>query len=296
MKAILFIVSLLLVAVVPAVSAEPASFTAFAGDTGAALSAPELMRRIESADIVLFGEKHTDARGHALQNELLRQILGKNSNTVVSLEEFDRSQQVILDGWLSGSVSDAELEAERDFLNLTVKRNWSAWYLPKLHTAKQYDAALLASNAPLKYSRLVRNYGCDNLPELSEDELSLFDCPGVALDEAYLERFTKTMQGVAGNNKGIKSLSAEQAAQLFRAHRVWDATMAESIVTAHAATGSKVVHIVGDFHVDFNGGLLQELQARAPEQKFLTISFYPRRSAILVKPDAGRADVIVYTR
>jgi len=283
-----------------AVSAgESSVLQAFDGRTGERLTIDRLLSRVAEADIVLFAEKHSDAAGHALQNELLLEIFKNNDSVVLSLEEFDRSQQAVLDAWVAHELSDAGLEAERDFLNLTVKKNWPEWYLPKLQSARDNNAALVASNAPLKYSRMVRNYGCDDLPELSDAERALFDCPAVVFDPVYFGRFKQTMSRVAGKDKSIKSLDDDRLKQLFRAHRVWDATMAQSVADAlsRARSGKpKVVHIVGDFHVDFDGGLLQELRHRAPDKQVLSISFYPRRSPALVKPDIGRADVVVYTR
>jgi len=99
--------------------------------------------------------------------------------------------------------------------------------------------------------------------------------------------------GHGGDN--VHSLSDEDIESYFRAQQVWDATMAGSIVRA-SFRHDKVVHVVGRFHSDFDGGLVQRVRARKPWAKVLTISLQPENSDRLREEDRGRADVIVYTR
>lgn len=272
----------------------------FAGDGGEAYSWEMLFAAMDAADVIVIGEAHTDASGHAIQADLIRVAVQRWPGLTVSVEEFDRSQQPDLDAFARGDLTAAQLKQTRAFTDLKVKANWQDWFLPKLTAARDANAPLLASNAPLKYSRMVRNYGCDDLPELTAAELALFECPSVPLDPAYRARFAKTFQrAVKGNSgSGLKQLKDEQLDVLFRAHRVWDATMAESIAQARTRMegADKVLHLVGSFHSDFNGGLIQELRARDNSARILVISLSARRGNRLAKGDVGRADVVIYTR
>ena len=270
----------------------------FAGDDGQAMNWQQLFTAMDMADIVVIGESHTDASGHELQTEIVKVAVQRWPGFTLSLEEFDRSQQGYLDDFARGELTGAELKQTRQFVSMQVKANWEDWFLPKLTVARDADAPLLASNAPLKYSRLVRNNGCDNLPELSVAEQALFVCPSVPVDPAYRERFGKSFQrAVKGrSDTGLKQLKDEQIDVLFRAQRVWDATMADSIVQARAQGADKVLHLVGAFHSDYNGGLIQELRARDSEARILVISLSARRVNKLVGRDKGKADVVIYTR
>lgn len=78
----------------------------------------------------------------------------------------------------------------------------------------------------------------------------------------------------------------------YEAQLVWDATMARSILAARRH-GRPVVHLVGSFHSDFDGGLAQMLERRG--QKVLTVSFVPADSQRLQPEDEGRADIVIYT-
>jgi uncharacterized iron-regulated protein len=82
-------------------------------------------------------------------------------------------------------------------------------------------------------------------------------------------------------------------AAFYDAQLVWDATMARSIMMARARHGSPVVHLVGSFHSDFDGGLTSMLRERGLD--VVTVSFVPDDAQRLRSEDVGRADIVIYT-
>ncbi len=84
---------------------------------------------------------------------------------------------------------------------------------------------------------------------------------------------------------------------LLRSQMVWDATMAASIANALAdpdlPPDAKVVHAVGRFHSDFEGGTILELARLMPEVRILVVSVTPDGVAP-EDDDLGRADVLVF--
>ena len=48
--------------------------------------------------------------------------------------------------------------------------------------------------------------------------------------------------------------------------------MAQSIANSHPTREKKVLLLVGQFHVEYDGGIVQELRQRAPHAKILVIS------------------------
>ena len=251
---------------------------------------------MDAADIIVIGESHTDAQGHQFQVEIIKAAVRRWPGITISLEEFDRAQQAALDAYSAGRDTADDLEALRAFVNLRVRQNWRDWYLPKLEAAREGKAVLIASNAPLRYSRLVRNVGCDKLPDLDAAERALFDCPVAPEDPAYRQRFANSLKFATANSEsGLKPLQTEQIDLMFRAQRVWDATMAQSVAGARARNNAKVLHLVGNVHSDFNGGLLQELRVRDKSARLLVISLRPVRSDRFLPSDRGRADIVVYT-
>jgi uncharacterized iron-regulated protein len=268
----------------------------FSGDDGARLTQSQVLQAVAAADIVLLGEVHTDAAGHAWQQSILAALASSDSAWLLSLEEFDRSQQVDLDEFAAGDLSGEALKARRNFVGPGVKEHWLEWNLPKLTIARDADVPMFASNAPLKYSRMARNNGCKSLASLPAAEQVLFACPLAPTNPNYQARFYRTMERMSGSRQaqGMKLLKPEQMARMFRAQRVWDATMADSMVSARNETQRKVVHIVGSFHSDYNGGLVQELRVRDPDARILVVSIRPGRAATLPAADQGRADIMVY--
>ena len=275
----------------------PAVFAAdvFDSATGQRMSSAVLLERIAKADVVVVGERHTDAAGHIWQQQLLKQLFAADGSTFLSVEEFDRSQQLYLDAYAAGEMTGAELKQQRNFVGPGVKDHWEEWYLPKLAIARAAEVPVVASNAPLKYSRHARNEGCNNPGDFPPEEAALFECPVADADPVYYRRFRNTMLRVSRKNQamGLKPLKEEQIEKMFRAHRVWDATMADSIVTASSGT-SRVIHLVGSFHVDYDGGLIEEIRARAPELSIVTISIKPVTDELRAS-DAKRADIVVYS-
>jgi uncharacterized iron-regulated protein len=90
-------------------------------------------------------------------------------------------------------------------------------------------------------------------------------------------------------------LTDEEIEAIFRSQLVWDATMAESIARATRSGASKVVHVVGQFHCDFEGGTVQELRRHLPGARILVISMQRAWPAELLEDDRGRADIVIYT-
>ncbi len=93
-----------------------------------------------------------------------------------------------------------------------------------------------------------------------------------------------------------RPLTRGEIAAMFRSQQLWDATMAGSVLRAAAQPGvPKVVLLVGGFHSDFDGGLVQRLRRGNPDLAILTISLQALHSRRLRSEDRGRADVVVYT-
>jgi hypothetical protein len=83
---------------------------------------------------------------------------------------------------------------------------------------------------------------------------------------------------------------------ILRSQRMWDATMADSIVRAMRAapSGGKVVHLVGQFHSEYDGGLVSEIQRRSPTARILTVTVQKGEAYALRDEDRGKADVVIY--
>ena len=80
---------------------------------GKAIKYEKMLRQLQDADIVLFGELHDNPIAHWLQYELtkdLHKLIG--DKLVLGAEMFESDNQLILDEYLSGIIFESKFEAE----------------------------------------------------------------------------------------------------------------------------------------------------------------------------------------
>lgn len=277
----------------------------FAGHDGQALTWRHVLDAAQWADVIIVGEQHDDAVGHAFQNAIVSDSLARFPQTAFSLEMLERHEQSIVDDYLAGLIDAETFIKETNSSGWAGKGSWEAWYQPMIDAARQHDARVIAANAPRRYVRLARLEGYARLDSLSPAQRALFDRPRkLPQSGPYRERFFSLMSRSSHSNNPQDTspapapahpLSNDRAESVFRSQMVWDATMAESIARALRTGSRKVVHIVGQFHSDFEGGTVAELRQRKPGVRILTISMQ-REDALTLRPaDVNRADIIVYT-
>ncbi|MCG8409415.1 MAG: ChaN family lipoprotein [Phycisphaerales bacterium] len=304
----------------------------FSGRDGRKITWSQLLDEAANVDVIVLGEQHDDAVGHAAQLAIVKDILATGSAVTLSMEMLDRGEQAIVDDYLA-KIIDREAFVERtastrwrkisrDYLEGRIDRNtfgkrirkigWPDWennYQPIIDEAKSNRARIVAANTPwARYTSLANKEGFARLEALASSQKALFELPHEVLRGPYRERFWEVMvgrrEGEASfvNAEGEQdagaahpAISDEQVLGMFRAQLIMDATMADSIADALQDGADKVIHLVGHFHSDFEGGLVQELRHRRPGVQILTVSMQKAKAAQLRKQDRGRADVVVYT-
>ncbi|MHC5022296.1 MAG: ChaN family lipoprotein [Planctomycetota bacterium] len=138
--------------------------------------------------------------------------------------------------------------------------------------------------------------------------------PEVPPDGRYRERFWDVMAGRAegeepepdddedagedGGGMAVhRMVTDEQVLSAFHSQLLYDATMAASIVEAKRAGAEKVVHLVGHFHSDFEGGTVLFVRQMDPSLRVLVISMQTEGDGTALREDEEDcADVVVYTR
>lgn len=266
----------------------------FDGHDGQPLSWEELMTRVGQAEVVVIGEQHDDAVGHAVQQAVVEDAMTRwPGTTAVSMEMLERDEQMVVDDFLDGVIDAKTLATLTHSASWSGPGSWAVFYQPMLDSARAHDAPVVAANAPRRYARLARTDGFERIDQLPADRRALVDLPEPTTDDGYRQRFFELMSGHDGAS--APALDDEQVEAFFRGQQIWDATMAGSIADARAAGVERVIHVVGRFHSDFDGGTVQQLRARRPSVAVLVISMHPASSDTLLEDDIGRADVIVYT-
>lgn len=280
----------------------PRGLPMFDGHGGRILLWSDLMDGVQWADVVILGEQHDDAVGHAVQLAVVQNAFASDSHAAVSMEMLERNEQPIVDEYLAGLI-DAETFTERTgSRSWGGEQGWFSWYLPIIDEAKRWDAPVIAANAPRRFVRMARLEGWSALRALPPEDQRDFSLPRRASNGGAEFRFAEFMraswaQHTATEDGPGKEPSPEEIAAAWRSQSLWDATMAESIVEALGPPWNRrrVIHLVGQFHSDFDGGLVQQVRGRDATARILTVSLRPSRALSLQPEDVGRADVVIYT-
>lgn len=283
---------------VPMHPTPPRGLAMFDGDTGRALNWTDVIAAVQWAEVTFLGERHNDAIGHAVQLAIVEDALADAKTPgALSLEMLERNEQRIVDRFVAGEIDQATFMTETNSTNWAGEGSWLAWYQPVIDAAIARNARIVAANAPREYVRKARE-GYAAVLIVPEEESRFFSLPRSRHEGTkYRERFFELMSGGMGGGDGAHGggMTPEMVEGIFRSQLLWDATMADSINRALDRGAERVIHLVGGFHIEYEGGTVLELRARRPKTRILTVSLVPAASRFLRPDDRGIADVVIYT-
>lgn len=257
----------------------------FAAD-GAELSPAQVVAAMAASDVVLIGEQHAHPRGLGLAADLFETLLAgpAGASAALALESLGRDQQAALDAFLRGEIGEA---AFRKATELEGERRFPPGHQRMVAAARVKGRPVIAANAARALVTRARLEGLEPLRGLGPEEQALIEVPDELTEGTYREQFVALM----GTHAGVDAATLEG---FYRAQNVWDATMAGSIARALQAGLGPVVQVVGSFHVDGEGGLVQRVRAAAPQAKVWRLSVVADSAEQLRDEDRGRAEVVAY--
>ena len=212
----------------------------------------------KDVDIILVGEWHTHVGIHRFQSDLLRAMFNQNKNTSLSMEQFSRDKQNVIDQYLTGEIGEQTLIKEA-----TAWPNYESDYRPLVEFSKSNNIDVLASNAPNNIVRCIGSEGIEYIDKLTMDQRKWLAKSISTKNSAYKTRFLASMH----HGDEIQNL------QHFAAQVTWDETMADSIVQYLTQNPNKqIMHIAGKFHVEDGLGIAASITARAPKLKIVIVT------------------------
>lgn len=244
---------------------------------GKVVSFNKMTRKLKGADVVLFGEYHDNSLGHWLQLQLLKS-LHESRELTLGAEMFEADNQVGLDAYLKGEISEEELSKE-----VRLWSNYKSDYKPLVAFAKEHRLPFVATNVPRRYASQVYKQGVGSLDSLSSEEKSWL-APLPFPYDATLAGYKKMMTMFDGEH-GNDNLPKAQA--------VKDATMAYFIVQ-NFKKDNLFLHFNGSYHSDFYEGIVWYLNRYAVDLRVVTISMEVQDDVSTwdVK-NKGRADFVI---
>lgn len=222
------------------------------------------MASLKARDILVLGEQHAiqgDSSWKVHQGRQVELLKALTSNAPprslqlhVGMEFLEYPDQGAVDEYLNGRMSDA------DFIK-AVKWGGNPFepYKQQILEPTKSGGRTWALNAPREITRQVSKGG---LGSLTSDQGQYLPPNLTRGNGLYFERFENAMAGHA---------TPQQIDNYFWSQSIWDETMAwKALQTFPPAPGTPdrlLVVIVGQFHVEYGGGLPDRLNARAQALK-----------------------------
>ena len=222
-------------------------------------------------DVVFVGEAHGHVASHLVQSKLFAGLYARGKNLSLSMEQFERSAQPIMDQYLAGEIGEQALRDKGKAWD-----HYTSSYRPMVELAKREGLPVIAAEVPGNMVSCVGEEGPAFLDRLTgeprtwiADKLHLDDGP-------YKTRYFDFMARAAGHNVSDADMTeAEKEEKRFRSFAAQvsrDDTMAESIyLHLQKNPGRKVMHIDGSFHSAALLGTVERLKIRMPELKLANV-------------------------
>ena len=228
----------------------------FFTNKGKKIDLKDVLKVANDVDAVFFGELHNYSLGHWLQLQVLKGLQTQNPDLVVGSEIFEREDQLNLDEWFSGQITESNFEAEANLW-----KNYNTDYRPVLRYAKEKGLRFIATNVPRKYASLVSKAGLGALDSLSPQAKNYFAELPIEVDMSMpgYVAMKDMMHGAPGNSEFM-----------IQAQALKDATMAESLFEPIRG-GKQIYHINGSYHTKDGEGILWYLKREFPALKILDI-------------------------
>ncbi|ENM5727662.1 ChaN family lipoprotein [Vibrio mimicus] len=225
---------------------------------GERISIQNLPADIENADVILIGEWHTHAGIHRFQTDLLKQMVENGHPMSLSMEQFARDAQPVLDEYLAGEIGEQYLIQKAN-----AWPNYESDYRPLVEFAKSQQLPIIAANAPKPIVRCIGRVGIDYIERLTPEQRLWIAAEINTQDSPYKSTFMASM------HHGNPAQNENQ----FAAQVTWDETMAESIVRyLRTNPERKVLHIAGMFHTQQGLGTAASILRRNPNLKVIIIT------------------------
>lgn len=236
-------------------TAEKKAYLIYNGK-GEASSYDELLKSAKDADIVFFGEFHDNPICHWLELELTKDLYAeKKDKLVMGAEMFESDDQIILDEYLRGVITERTFKDEAKLWP-----NYGTDYKPLVEFAKTNKLKFIATNIPRRYANMVYNRGIKSLDSIDK-EAKHWIAPLPIKYDSTVQAYKEIFENSGGH--GGQNLPMSQASK--------DATMSYFILQNWKA-GQTFIHYNGAYHSNNHSGIVWYLLQKNPKLKIMVIS------------------------
>jgi len=211
------------------------------GEDGAVKTLDQVADDLSRYDVVFFGEFHGHSGIHLAQMQMFRALQQRYADMTLSLEQFERDTQPLLDQYLAGDIGEKVLQEDG--------RGWPNYeqsYRPLVEYSKDNGLPVVAANAPKQAVICVSKKG----PEIL-DEIPMPDRGWVAAElhieeGAYLDKYRSFI--MSSSTHGPNKKDAGDAPENGRCIKTGAETEAEAVAETDqedqegAVETSKITH------------------------------------------------------
>ncbi len=244
---------------------------------GKKVSYKKMMKGLQDADVILFGELHNNPITHWLQYEVTNDLAGEK-DLVLGAEMIEADNQDELDLYLAGEINYGELDSMA-----RLWPNYKTDYAPLVEIAKSNKVPFIGTNIPRRYASQVFYEGFEALETLPAEEKAWIAPLPIAYDPelpGYKAMLEMAMGGHGGEN-------------FPKAQAIKDATMAHFILE-NVKEGSTFIHYNGAYHSDNYEGILWYLKKGKEELTYKTITTVLQADVSKLSAEyLNRADFII---
>jgi uncharacterized iron-regulated protein len=219
-----------------------------------------ILRSIAPANIIYLGESHDSASDHADQLAILdylrQQQPSTQSRLAIGLEMFQKPYQPIINQYLAGKISEAQLVEQTEY-----QKRWGwPWenYAPLLRFAKAHQLPVIALNTPTEVLRKVSKSGLDSLKATDFQYIP----PASEIDKSnliYRDLILESYQ----QHKAQALATSPDFDRFYSAQLLWDETMAATTAEFYQQyPQTQLVVIAGQAHIRYGYGIPSRVARR----------------------------------
>ena len=236
--------------------------------TGDKTTYDTMLKDLQQADVVLFGELHNNPISHWLQLEVTKDLYeAKKQNLLLGAEMFEADNQEVLNEYVQKMISRKNFENDA-----RLWPNYKTDYRPLVDLARQNQLQFIATNIPRRYASVVSRKGPEGLDKLSSKAKKWMTPLPFKVDltlpgYANMIQMMGGMHGGHGGRSGMK-MKPENFA---KAQAIKDATMAHFILK-NLKKGQTLIHYNGSYHSNNFEGISWYLKQKRKKLKIVTVA------------------------
>ncbi len=222
----------------------------------------EVVRQLQTANVIYLGETHDRVSDRQQQLAIIQTLINYQPRLAIGMEMFQRPAQPILDRYLAGNITEAELRTQTEF-DLRWGFSWDD-FVPMLRFAKTNQLQLIALNTPTEITRKVAKLGIENLT--SEDFQYI---PPMADIDRSNTQYRKSILASYQQHLGNAPMASKTFDRFYTAQLLWDETMAERVANfVKQQPDTRIVVLAGRAHILYGYGIPDRVLRRMGQTKF----------------------------